>query len=271
MKKFFLLIASVLAIGSSSLNANEVSAYLIGAHLSVDEASIKLTENGFEIVATHKVNKKSTGTTIIFTNKMIKKAASKKSRGFAGVLKVLVDDERDLISVTNPIYFQKAFLQDDYNEQNAKKILSSIESAFGTLKGGSDKLDSDDIAGYHYMSMMPYYEDSVVIGEGNMAELLQKVTGFAKGRNLVFDIKLSEDSYLVAYHLGRKTSKFVKKIGTQNAHLLPYMILIENDEARILAPKYYIAIHYPSLSLGQFMKISTVPGAIETDLKKPFR
>lgn len=271
MRKFFLLTISVLIILSSPLSADKISTYLEGTYLSVDEVSNKLKENGFEVVATHKVNKKSTGTTIVFTNRMIKKAASKKSRGFAGVLRALIDSERNLISVTNPIYLQKAFLQDDYNEQNAKKILSSLESVFGSLKSSLDSLDSDDIAGYHFMMGMPYYEDSIVIGEGDMAELLQKVTGFAKGRNYVYDIKLSESSYLVGCHLGRKTSKFVKKIGTQNAQLLPYMILIENNEARILSPKYYIAINYPSLSMGDFMKISTIPGAIEKDLKKPFR
>jgi len=271
MKKFFLLVVSVFVITSSLSGSSDISAYLVGAHLSVDEASAKLKENGFEVVTTHKVNKKSTGTTIIFTNKMMKKIASKKTRGFAGVLRLLIDDERNLISVMNPIYFQKAFLQDDYKDADAKKILSSIEKAFGSLKGGSDKLDEDDISGYHFMMSMPYYEDAVVIAEGSNVELLEKVTGHAKGRNLIFDMKLSENSYLVGCNLGRKTSRFVKKIGTQNAQLLPYMVLIENNEAKILHAKYYLAISYPSLSMGEFMTIATVPGAIEKDLKKPFR
>ncbi len=37
-----------------------------------------------------------------------------------------------------------------------------------------------------------------------------------------------------------------------------------------MAPKFYLAVSYPQLSMGQFMRIATVPGAIERDLKKPF-
>ena len=272
MKKFLLLIAGAFIAASSPLVAsNDVNSYLIGSYMSVDDASAKLKENGFDVVTTYKIGKKSTGTTIIFTNSMLKKAASKKTRGFAAVLRVLIDEERDIVSVMNPIYFQKAFLQDDYNPATAQKILGAIKNTFGELKGSEDKLDGDDISGYHFMMSMPYYEDGIVVGEGSAVELLEKATTYKKGKNLIFDMKISDSSYLLGYNLGRKTSKFVKKIGTQNAQVLPYMVLIEDNKATILHAKYYLAISYPLLSMGQFMTIATVPGAIETDLKKPFK
>ena len=270
MKKLLSLVSMIVVFYSSLLASDDVNSYLIGAYMDAEDVSTKLKENGFDVIATYKISKKSEGTTVVFTNSAMKKQASKKSRGFAGVLRVLVDKERDRISVMNPVYFQHAFLQKDYDDKSAKKILKSIENAFGKLKGSEEKLDVDDIAGYHFMMSMPYYEDSIVIGEGDTVELLEKALKYKKGKNYVFDLKLSDRSYLIGYKLSKRTSKFVKKIGTQNEQVLPYMILVEDDKAVILNAKYYLAISYPLLSMGQFMKISTVPGAIEQELSKPF-
>ena len=65
--------------------------------------------------------------------------------------------------------------------------------------------------------------------------------------------------------------KFIKKIGRANASVLPYCISIEDSKATALAAKYYLAISYPLLSMGEFMTISTVPGAIKQDLTKAFK
>ncbi len=270
MKKLLSLVSMIVVFYSSLLASDDVNSYLYGAYMDVEDVSTKLKENGFDVVAAYRINKKIDSTTLIFTNSTMKKQASKKGRGFAGVLRVLIDKERDRISIMNPLYFQSAFLQKDYNEASAKKMLASLKKAFGDLKPSEEKLDSDDIEDYHFMMGMPYYEDTIVIGEGDIVELLEKLAGYKNGKNHVFDLKLSDSSYLVGYTLSKRTSKFVKKIGTQNAEVLPYMILIEDDKATIMNAKYYLAVSYPLLSMGQFMKISTVPGAIEQELSKPF-
>ena len=46
---------------------------------------------------------------------------------------------------------------------------------------------------------------------------------------------------------------------------------IENGEAKVLAPKYNLALHYPLLSMTGFMTIATVPGAILKDCEKIFQ
>lgn len=48
-------------------------------------------------------------------------------------------------------------------------------------------------------------------------------------------------------------------------------VKIERKEATILHPKYYIALSYPKLSMGQFMTISSVPGEIEDDIEAAFK
>ncbi len=286
MKKLLALIVAALVLsfsGCSSKEAGasesvvtkpataEVSTYLLGAYVDAATAQTKLTEAGFEVVAEYKVDKKGEYTSIVFTNAAMKAAANKANRGFAGVLRLLVNNEKQEISITNPVYFGKAFLQDEFDYQAALAVEKNLTDAFGELKGSADKWDYEGLASYHFMMGMPYYEESVVLAEGDTAELLEKAKSYKKGKGLVFELSLGEGRTLIGYELGRKTSKFVKKIGYQNAEILPYTVLIEDGKAKMLAAKYYIAISYPQLTMGEFMTIASVPGAIEKDLAKPFK
>jgi hypothetical protein len=282
MRKVFTLIVATLFLSFSGCssktavaqaNANEpkgeISTYLIGAHMDTKAASDALGAAGFEVLATYPSFKK--GETIVFTSPALKAEAAKESRGFAAVLRLLVDNERQQISITNPVYFAKAFMQDDYNNQVTLDTLAAINKAFPGLKGSEDKWDFDELAGYHFMMGMPYYQDPSILEEGEQADLVAKADDYKKGKNIIFKLQLSDTSTLYGYELGKKTSKFVKKVGTQNAAILPYCVLVENGKAKALSAKYYIAISYPQLTMSEFMTIATVPGAIEKDLNKIFK
>ena len=286
MKKVLALIVAALVLSFSGCSSKEaeasdgvatkpatadVSTYLLGAYVDTDTAKAKLTEAGFEVVASYKVDKKGEYTSIVFTNEAMKAAANKTNRGFAAILRLLVNNEKQEISITNPVYFGKAFLQDEFDYQAALTIEKSLSNAFGELKGSADKWEYEGLATYHFMMGMPYYDESATLAEGDNAELLAKAKKYKKGKNLIFELQIGEGRTLLGYELGRKTSKFVKKIGYQNAQILPYTVLVEDGKAKALAPKYYIAISYPQLTMGEFMTIASVPGAIEKDLAKPFK
>jgi hypothetical protein len=274
MNKFYLHLASLLLLSlttcfASSAQDENVSAYLRGDYVDVATAKEKLREAGFSVVATYTPVKE--GTTIIFTDEALKKEAAKPGRAHAAVLRMFVDDKEKKISITNPIYFGKAFMQDDYEASIYAAQLASINNAFVGLKGSVDKLDFDDLADFHFMLGMPYYDDSLELGEGTHDALLSKAKNYKDGKLFLFALKLSDSATLVGYALSKRTNKFVKKIGRQNAALLPWMISIENSKATALSAKYYIALNYPLLSMGDFMGISTVPGAVEKELQKPFK
>lgn len=286
MKKLLVLIVAALVLsfsGCSSKEAGasegatnkpaeaEVSAYLVGAYVDADAAQAKLTAAGFDVVTAYKVDKKGQYITVVFTNAAMKAAANKTDRGFAAIGRLLVNNEKQEISIANPVYFGKAFMQDEFDYQAALTIEKSLTDAFGPLTGSEDKWEYEGLASYHFMMGMAYYEESAVLAEGDNAELLEKAKAYKKGKNLIFELNIGEGRTLVGYALSKKTSKFVKKIGYQNAGLLPYTILIEDGKAKMLAPKYYIAISYPQLTMGEFMTIASVPGAIEKDLAKPFK
>lgn len=282
MRKVLSTFALIFAVGfsgcsSQSLSAGEeaapkeVHAYLYGKLMTAEEVSQKLSAAGFEVLGAFEVNKKLKMETVVFTNDTMKAMASKPGRGFAAVGRILVDPENMRISISNPVYFGKAFMQDEADYATLKEIKDTLSAAFEGLTEASDKWEYAGLANYHFMVGMPYYQDSAVIGEGDSEELVQKAQTYKKGKSHLFTLKISDGKYLIGYDLDKRTGKFPEKIGTHNSGLLPYTVLIDNNQARILSAKFYLAVSYPQLTMGEFMKIATVPGAIENDLARAFK
>ncbi len=249
------------------VDKGRLSAYLRDELISKKEVIKKLKNAGFEIVATHILTKNRKLLSVVFTNAKLKKMASKPNRGFLATLRVLVDKKGKQISITNPLYLAKAMLQSDFDEKGAKEILSALVKEFPSAKNSFDKLKYQLLPKYQFMNGMPYYQDMEVVARGN--DLLKKVEKNKK--RVSFVLKLDNGSTLVGVKLSKRTKKFPKKIGVKNAGMLPYPLLIENGEAKILDPKYYLALMYPQLTMEEFMTIATVPEAITKDCTKVFR
>ena len=244
-----------------------ISAYLRGPHTTRAQVKADLKNAGFEILGVHDIDKKGDLTSIVITCSSLKKMAHKKSRGFMSVLKVLVDDVNKQISISNPLYFAKAYLEGDFDKSAAMKVLDKLNQTFEGLKNSKDGMEYDDLDSYHFSVGMPYYEDMETVASADNATLIEKAK--ASG-SLVFELPLDNGATLLGVKLQKRTSKFAKKIGAQNAAVIPYTILIEKGEAKVLAPKYNLALHYPQLSMAGFMTIATVPGAILKDCEKIF-
>ena len=248
------------------VDKGRISAYLRADLMDVETASEKLKNAGFEIVATEALDKKKTLISIVFTNSDLKAMASKPNRGFMGTLRLLIDPNNKQISITNPLYLAKAFLAQDFNEENPKKVLTAIVNEFTGLRNSMDKLKFQLLPKYQFMNGMPYFKDMQVVARGdNLVEKLQK------NKKVVYHFTLANGSTVVGVRLSKRTQKFPKRIGTNNAGMLPYPLLIENGEAKILDPKYYLALMYPQLTMEEFMTIATIPDAIRKDCTKVFR
>ena len=224
----------------------------------------QLKKAGFKILATKPIN--SNLESIVFTNSDLEDMGKKSA--FIGNLRLLVDKKNKTITIQNPIYFAKAFMQDSYDDSKAKKVLTNINRAFSNLKPSKDKLKSTLLPKYQFMFGMPYYKDMIIVAKAkNSDELVAKIDKNA----IAFKQKLDKNSYIIGVNLGSSIESFVNKIGTNNAALLPYPIMVKNGEAKILDPKYYIAISYPMLKMSQFMSISSVPDAIEEKIKSEIK
>jgi len=252
------LAIALFAFASASVEAKE-AAYLNAPFADAKTVSAKLKGAGFKVLATYSPAKKSYLKVIVVTNKALKSAASKKLRGFAAVQKVLVNTKAKTVLTTNPTYWLKAFLQKDYNAGAASSTKKALAKALGKLTPTKDALASGKLAGYHFMIGMPYYQD--------MLELKKGAKG-VKAKKRVFSLKLNNGSTLYGVNMGKATESFISTIGEDKALVLPYTVLVENGTAYALHAKYYLAISYPLLTMGEFMKISSIPDAIERKLKK---
>ena len=255
-------------VAAGEVKNDRIAAYLQAPLMGVDEATAKLQAAGFKVIATYKIDKKGKVTSIVFSDDALVKKASKPQRGFAANMRLLVDEMTGQISISNPIYVQKAFMQDDYDDAFAKETLKRLRDNFEGLQNSKDVVKFIRLPRYKFMNGMPVYEDMKEVATGTNEALLAKAH---KSKKVIFEQKLSNGSVLLGVQLSRRTTKFVKKIGYQNAELLPYPVLIEDGKALMLAPKYYIAVMYPLLSMSEFMTIATVPGAINKDIDKIFR
>jgi len=244
----------------------KISTYLRGKFMDVKTAQATLKEAGFDILSTSPVDKKGKLISIVFTDKTLTEMGSKKDTGFMGSLRLLVNKKDNHISITNPLYMAKAFMQDQYDEKSAKATLAKITAKFPGMLNSKDQLKFQLLPKYQFMHGMPQYQDMVTVARGD--DLLSKLKN---NKNIVFTQKLNNGAVLAGVKLGKRTSKFTSKIGTNNAALLPYPVIIENKEAKILEPKYYISVMYPLLQMSEFMTIATVPGAIIKDCEKVFR
>ncbi len=249
---------------------SRVSLYLRGTYMKPKVLKEKLTGAGYKILSMTLLDKKKKLMSIVFTNKDIEAMADAPNRGFAASLRVLADGINKQISIINPLYISRAFMQDDYKKTTPQANLEKLRDTFGD----SNLTDSEDIvkfnllAKYVFMNGMPGYKDMSILAKATHVKLLAKAK---KSKKVLYIQELSKNRAVVGVKLSKRTAKFIKKAGYANAALLPYPVLLENGEVKILDPKYYISVMYPLLKMGTFMKISTVPGAINGEIKKIFK
>ena len=250
------------------INNHRVPAYLRAPIISETQIRSNLETAGFTVLGTYTLDKKSAVKSVIFTDQTMTSTASKKTRGFAGTLRILIDEKSALISISNPIYVMRAFMQDEYDSALATQTLERLRTAFPGVENSKDLVKFSRLERYHFMASMPYYEDMEEVASGSNELLLKKARA---SKTVVYEQHLDNGSVVLGISLSKRTKKFVKKIGYENGGLLPYPVLIEDNKAKILAPKYYIAVMYPLLSMSEFMAIATTPGAIEKECEKIFR
>jgi len=255
-----LTVTALLVATAVSAQAAKISAYYTAPYASASTVKSKLGKAGFKVLASYSPAGHANQKVLVFTNKKLTALASKKSRGFAAIQRVMVDSKAKTVLVTNPSYWLAAFMQKDNNPAVGTAVKNSIGKALGKLTATKDVLEAGDLSGYHFMIGMPYYKEMIELKAG----------GKTNPKKKIFELKLANGSKLVGVTMGKTTESFVDKVGADKAILLPYTILVEDGKAYALHPKYYIALSYPLLSMGQFMGISSIPDVIDRKLKKIF-
>ena len=291
MKK---IIFSIIALVSFCFNTNgqDLTPYIkIGeSNENIQQVSEKiitvLKDNSFTVLGAYNPSEKSSLKVIAFTRTDLRNTVVKVSdRGaLAAAFKVglVQKNGKVVISYTNPDYILRAYLRDNYNSFKSvftkfSADLKSTFSAIGTeFKPFGGTVAADKLKKYHYKIMMPYFTDPVKLNEFSSFEeglnMIQKNLKAKKG-NTVQVYKLIYNQQKVAvFGVGLQSkedgeSHFLPKIGEDHVAALPYEIILQGKTATMLHGKYRIALHWPDLTMGTFMKIMSTPGDIEDTLE----
>ena len=244
--------------------------------------SAKLSGAGFEIVGTYAPYPNAN--IIVVTNDTLKATAAKTDfGGFGAAQRVAITDMNGAIQVsyTNPPYIAAAY-QMDGDLAGVKSALSGALGDKGEY-GPAEGMTAKELNGYHYMFLMPYFDDPNLLGSAKShkemvdrveANLAKNLAGVSKVFRI--DVPGTED---VVFGVGikghgedeqQKDDSWVMnevdfKDVRSTAHL-PYEIIVSGKKAWALDSKFRIAINFPDLSMSgdnSFMNIMGSPGAIQ--------
>ena len=291
MKKQFIGIILVLGISFSMLG-QDLAPYIkiTETDRSMDQASESvinaLKENSFQVLGSYHPTNSGTLKVIAFTRNDLKNTVVKvKDRGaLAAIYKVglVQKNGKVTISYTNPDYILRAYLGDNYTSYKGvfDAFSSDLKVAFTPIGndftpfGGTVK--ADKLKDYHYKIMMPYFTDPVTLYEFSSFKEGLKVIGDnlkeKKGNTVEVFTLVYANKEVAVFGVGLKDkedgeSYFLPKIGSDHVAALPYEIILQGNKATMLHGKYRIALHWPDLSMGTFMKIMSTPGDIEDTLE----
>lgn len=270
-------IAPYILVGENSLSLQETES----------EVNKALSGNGFEVIGSYHPANDQTMTVIAYTRGDLKTATVQvEDRGaLASVLKVGLksDGPGTRISYLNPEYLFQAYLMDAYDKHASvlKKVDADAKAALSALgkvnKGFGGSKTAKQLREYHYKMMMPYFTDPVELKEFSSFEegvkTIEQNLKSKKGNTLaVYSVKFPSEQVAV-FGIGLLDEEdgekyFLPVIGEDHLAAMPYEIILQGKKATMLNGKYRLALHWPELTMGTFMKISGTPGDIKDFMKE---
>lgn len=291
MKKLILvLIANLMLLSVSAqqklapyIKVAEVAKPISEVSMIVENA---LKNNGFEILGSYIPSNDKNLKVIVFTRNDVKKSVVKViDRGaLAAAFKVgiVFSNGNSTISYTNPDYIFRAYLMDNYISyktifngfgNDIKQSLSVLGDEFIPFGG---EVKAEKLKKYHYKVMMPYFTDPVTLAEYNSFDeglqvIESNISKSSKNIKLVYKLVYPKEKVAVfgvgLLDVEEGEPHFLPKIGKTHVAALPYEMILQGNKLTMLHGKYRIALHWPDLTMGTFMKIMSTPGDIKDILK----
>jgi hypothetical protein len=246
-----------------------------------EETRAKLTAAGFEIAGSYAPYE---GAMVFAVTSADLKAAAATQRfgGYAAAQRVTVTKLGDEVQVA---YTNAPYMAASYRlKADLAPVAAKLAQALGSVEeyGPKDGKRAKDLAGYHYMIGMPYFDDPWELGafETQAAALAAVEAGLGAKRGgatkvyrvdvspdeTVFGVALSEGCGADANVMHEIDFKPLRSTGH-----LPYELLVSKGEVFALHAKFRIAMNFTDLSMmgdHSFMRIRCAPDSIQGALKK---
>jgi len=179
------------------------------------------------------------------------------------------------VAYTNPDYWYRAYFRKAFDKREAavKALQARLQDTLGAGKGQGGDEPPGNLANYRYMIGMERLDSSKskLAEYGSFAEALNTVRdNLAKGAGKtakVYEVVMA-DRKLAVFGVAMNDAEhndgdWIKKIDMQNNIAgLPYEIYIVDNEVSSPHGRFRIALAFPDVGMGQFMRISSLPNAI---------
>ncbi|OYW14815.1 MAG: hypothetical protein B7Z46_01905 [Hydrogenophilales bacterium 12-64-6] len=179
------------------------------------------------------------------------------------------------VAYTNPDYWYRAYFRKAFakKEDAVKALQARLQDALGAGKGLGGDESASSLANYRYMIGMERLDSpkNKLAEYGSFAEALKTVRdNLAKGAGKtakIYEIVMPNRKlavFGVAMNDGENSDgDWIKKIDMQNNIAgLPYEIYVVDKEVESPHGRFRIALAFPDVGMGQFMRISSLPNTI---------
>jgi hypothetical protein len=277
-------ILALFIVSSASAADQALKPYILGyrgagtIEAKLTEVKAGLEHKGFQIVGEYEPYKGAR--VLVVTSDALKAAAARSDFGVYGaIVRVSVTDTgKELqVAATNPRYYAAAYRMKEGLDDVAAALEQAINKTaeFGSREG----MTAAKLRKYHYMVMMPYFDEPIKLAaypsQGKALEVVEAALAAKKGgSSKVYrvDVPGKEESVIgVAIADGSGADAAIMKVidlgELKHTPHLPYELVASNGTVYMLHGKFRIALDFPDLTMGTFMKISGAPSAIEEKLK----
>ncbi len=184
------------------------------------------------------------------------------------------------VSYMNLDYWYRSYFRKQFRlaEKNIAAAQQRLARALGAGKPFGGEVAKGDLPDYQYMFGMEGFEsdknllmehlefedavktiqDNLARGVGNTAKVYEII--IPEKKIAVFGVALNDPKEGEGW--------WVKTIGTDNIAALPYEIYVVNNRVNHLFARYRIALGWPDVGMGTFMRIVEAPGIIRETLMR---
>lgn len=275
MIRFFAL----LMLCTISGTASAISPYIYGDKVTGENVQAiassveeKLKTAGFKIVGKYFPKKLPTYGVIIATHSALLKEVSDLGGNAVLAAPIRVGVKSDgTVSYMNPDYWHRAYFRKNFAlaEPTSKSIGEKLAKALGKENAFGGNESASKLADYRYMIGMERLDSNKnkLIEHENFAEAVKTVRdNLAKNvghTTKIYEIVIPEKKIAVFGVAMGEENTWLKAIQKEDSIAgFPYELFVINGEVHSLHGRYRLALAFPEVGMGEFMRISSVPKKI---------
>ena len=262
---------------SPYFQANKVSAGDVSAVMSQVER--KLSKAGFTVVGKYMPSGLAGTGVVVVTDKGLLEVVRKLGGTSIVGAPIRIGVKSDgSVTYMNLEYWLRAYFRKQYPlaEKSVKVTQAKLRKTLGAGKPFGGDVDVKDLADYQYMFGMEGFESdkNVLIENLSFDDAVKSIQdNLARGvgkTSKVYEI-IMPDKQIAVFGVAMNDPKegegwWVKTVGIDNIAALPYEIYVVNNKAGHLFARFRIALGWPAVGMGSFMRIVEAPGVIHNTL-----